>query len=81
MSLQLVINIQDHQIVKEEKPKVEVTAKPKGRHFQQSNSTQTANFKVLTTRLEDKVLNFVKLKHAAGFMKNCEEIDRFFTEN
>ena len=63
-------------MLKYDKPKAEGGAKPKGRHFQQSNSTQKAIFKVLTTGLEDKVFDFGKEKHAAYSVKNFEAIDK-----
>ena len=39
--------------------------------------TQRANFKAQTFRLEGKVLNFGKKKHAAEFVKDCELISKF----
>ena len=68
-------------MVKEEKPKVEGGSKTKGRHFQQLISTRKASFKAPTTRLEDKVFDFGEQKHAADFVKNCEEIANYIAVN
>ena len=69
MSLQVGTNIKDHQMVKEEKPRVEGCTKPKGSHFQKLTSTKKDNSKALSAVLEDKVFNFGKQKLAAGFVK------------
>ena len=61
-------------MVKEETPNIRGGAKPKGGHFQQSTSTQKESFKGPAAGLEDKVFKFVKQKHTADFVNNCEGI-------
>ena len=68
-------------MVKEDKPKVESSAKPKGVCFQKSTSTLTASFKSPMTRLEYKVFNFGKQKHAAYFVKNYKVISKYIAVN
>ena len=68
------LKIQYHPMVKEQKTKVEGGAKPKGRRFQQSTSTQKASCKALMTGLEDKVLDFGKHKYAAYFVNYFESV-------
>ena len=81
MSCRRSITIQDIQTLKEKKTKEEGGTKPKRRWFQQSTSTKKATFNAPMTGLDNKVFDFRKQKHIAGFTKNCGVILKFITVN
>ena len=60
---------------------VDISTKLKGRHFKQSTLSHRMKFKVPTLRLEDKIFDFGKQKHAAYFVKSYEAISKLITMN
>ena len=67
--------------MKEEKPKLDGNANPKGQNFQQSILSQQSTFKAPTPGLKDKEFGLVKQLHDTELLKNCESIPMYIFVN